>query len=155
MKCANYSGGPYIWYGWKTGGYKYFCGIGFINLTLRDITYSLVLPNTGAFDPLLTADWKKKQHQGPGKGAMIMQNSLNSYQQLSVVAQLTFPWALSVRSTSPAVLSAILTWLPLRTSTDSLCKILKWSTFYKFGPSVSIIEQRIKLASPLPRRAAG
>lgn len=112
MKCAYKSRGPHIWYGWKTVDYKYFGCTGFINLALRDITYSPALPNTVAFDSPLTTDWKKKQHQGSGTGAMIMQNSLNSYQQLSVVAQLTFPWALSVRSTAPAVLWSILTWLP-------------------------------------------
>lgn len=86
----------------------------FINLTLRDITYSPVLLNTGTFDPLLTTEWKKKQLQGSGTGAMIMQNSLNSHQQFSVVAQLMFPWAPSVRSTAPAVLWSILTWLPCK-----------------------------------------
>lgn len=85
----------------------------FINFTsFHRFPYRPAWSNSGAFDPLLTADWIKKQHQGSETGAMIMQNSLNSYKQLSVVAQLTFPWAPSVRSTAPAVLWSILTWLP-------------------------------------------
>lgn len=128
-KCANHSAKPLLWHGWRTTLVVQV----FINLAVRDITDCPALPNTGAFDPVVTTEWKKKQHQGSGRGAMIMQNSSNSYQQLGVVAQLTFPWAPSVRSSAPAVLWSILTWLHWEQVQTACVESWKRDNFYRFS----------------------